>query len=592
VEAVSTEDEVKTTVVVQVNASTAMQGTVTPEQFAAAVAKTAGAGAEVVVSAYAQTAAGALTVGTAALDDAARASICAGLAEQSGIDPADCSISGVAAAGRRRRLQGATVSYQLTADSDISGSLEDSDAVAAAVSASAGDAVGEITAETPTYETEVDYTIVQSVDDNGGGAAAAMDSLSASLSDPELLSASIAESGGSVSGVAIAELEISATVVTTIIDNPPPPPPPPPVAVITTVSVVGFLLFAAAGYFVRKWWLKRQEEKVMEIKLGGVVAGSSVADGGSGWGSRSGALKRPSGQAWGNVGAPEAPPRKTSELGAAVPTSPGSVGGASNASSLLPQPPGAPRLGPDPDVMKNIMRRFGGPGGTASDLGISSGSNLAKQLRDRQAARMAIPARPPAMPPRPGSKQPGARPESLGRSVTAAGPAADAVTVVELEQSIQKGVAVLVDGEHKGVVRYTGLAHFGPGQWIGVAMDEAVGKHDGSVKGMRYFKCRNNHGIFVKDNSGRVEPLSSEEQAQRAAGAEAGTPERSDSGGGGGGGGGEAEVTDATAGSQEEEPPNSQEKKTGGGGSFRGKKSGWGKRGAVEDSDAIEDETV
>ena len=122
----------------------------------------------------------------------------------------------------------------------------------------------------------------------------------------------------------------------------------------------------------------------MEIKLGGVVAGSSVADGGSGWGSRSGALKRPSGQAWGNVGAPEAPPRKTSELGAAVPTSPGSVGGASNASSLLPQPPGAPRLGPDPDVMKNIMRRFGGPGGTASDLGISSGSNLAKQLRDRE----------------------------------------------------------------------------------------------------------------------------------------------------------------------------------------------------------------
>merc|ERR1711939_173472 len=114
-------------------------------------------------------------------------------------------------------------------------------------------------------------------------------------------------------------------------------------------------------------------------------------------------------------------------------------------------------------------------------------------------------------------------------------------------------------------------------------MDEAVGRHDGSVKGMRYFKCRNNHGIFVKDNSGRVEPLSSEEQAQRAAAAEAGTPERSDSGDGGGGGGGEAEVTDATAG---EEPPNSQEKKTGRGGSFR-EKSGWGKRGAVEDSDAI-----
>ena len=47
-------------------------------------------------------------------------------------------------------------------------------------------------------------------------------------------------------------------------------------------------------------------------------------------------------------------------------------------------------------------------------------------------------------------------------------------------------------------------------------MDDAVGKHDGSVKGMRYFKCRNNHGIFVKDNSGRLEPLPAEEQAKRA----------------------------------------------------------------------------
>ena len=72
---------------------------------------------------------------------------------------------------------------------------------------------------------------------------------------------------------------------------------------------------------------------------------------------------------------------------------------------------------------------------------------------------------------------------------------------------VEKGARVMVDGEHVGIVRYTGLAHFGPGQWIGVAMDDAVGKHDGSVKGMRYFKCRANHGIFVRDNSGRVEGL-------------------------------------------------------------------------------------
>ena len=120
-----------------------------------------------------------------------------------------------------------------------------------------------------------------------------------------------------------------------------------------------------------------------------------------------------------------------------------------------------------------------------------------------------MPARPP-MPPRPESKQPGSRPPSQARIVTGT-PSG----IVEPEQWLAKGTAVRVDGEHTGVVRYVGLAHFGPGQWVGVAMDDAVGKHDGSVKGMRYFKCRNNHGIFVKENAGRLEPLPPEEQAER-----------------------------------------------------------------------------
>ena len=47
---VPTEDEVQTTVVVQVNASSTMTGTVSPDQFAEAVAATAGDGAEVQIS--------------------------------------------------------------------------------------------------------------------------------------------------------------------------------------------------------------------------------------------------------------------------------------------------------------------------------------------------------------------------------------------------------------------------------------------------------------------------------------------------------------------------------------------------------------
>ncbi|VDN25418.1 unnamed protein product [Gongylonema pulchrum] len=52
--------------------------------------------------------------------------------------------------------------------------------------------------------------------------------------------------------------------------------------------------------------------------------------------------------------------------------------------------------------------------------------------------------------------------------------------------------------EKAGFVSYVGLTNFKPGYWIGVTYDAPLGKHDGSVDGVRYFTCENGHGAFVR----------------------------------------------------------------------------------------------
>ena len=48
-----------------------------------------------------------------------------------------------------------------------------------------------------------------------------------------------------------------------------------------------------------------------------------------------------------------------------------------------------------------------------------------------------------------------------------------------------------------GILKYIGTTHFADGEWCGILLDEPCGKNDGSVRGVRYFRCRNKHGIFV-----------------------------------------------------------------------------------------------
>lgn len=49
-----------------------------------------------------------------------------------------------------------------------------------------------------------------------------------------------------------------------------------------------------------------------------------------------------------------------------------------------------------------------------------------------------------------------------------------------------------------GFVRYIGPTKFGTGTWIGVELEQLFGKNDGAVKGVRYFICPENKGVFVR----------------------------------------------------------------------------------------------
>lgn len=58
-------------------------------------------------------------------------------------------------------------------------------------------------------------------------------------------------------------------------------------------------------------------------------------------------------------------------------------------------------------------------------------------------------------------------------------------------------VITLTDGR-QGTVRFIGTTHFALGDWIGVELNDATGKNDGSVQGERYFDCDPGYGMFVR----------------------------------------------------------------------------------------------
>ena len=52
----------------------------------------------------------------------------------------------------------------------------------------------------------------------------------------------------------------------------------------------------------------------------------------------------------------------------------------------------------------------------------------------------------------------------------------------------------------EGVVKFLGAVHYAKGDdWVGVALDDADGKNDGTIKGQQYFECAPKHGVMVRE---------------------------------------------------------------------------------------------
>ena len=53
-------------------------------------------------------------------------------------------------------------------------------------------------------------------------------------------------------------------------------------------------------------------------------------------------------------------------------------------------------------------------------------------------------------------------------------------------------------GNSEGTVQFVGLTQFSTGKWVGVALDTATGKNNGTVQNHSYFQCPELHGVFVR----------------------------------------------------------------------------------------------
>ncbi|KAK3754398.1 hypothetical protein QZH41_011174 [Actinostola sp. cb2023] len=98
------------------------------------------------------------------------------------------------------------------------------------------------------------------------------------------------------------------------------------------------------------------------------------------------------------------------------------------------------------------------------------------------------------------SSLPGSKTTSRTTSRTnsrSSSPSPHDVDEAEIAEKFELGDRVLVAGQKAGHIQYIGETQFASGWWLGVELDQPVGKNDGSVGGVRYFTCKPRFGVFA-----------------------------------------------------------------------------------------------
>jgi hypothetical protein len=91
------------------------------------------------------------------------------------------------------------------------------------------------------------------------------------------------------------------------------------------------------------------------------------------------------------------------------------------------------------------------------------------------------------------------------RKARSAPPAATDDTDKDAAGKFDVGARIITKKGAVGTVRFVGCVSSLPkGYWLGIELDEANGKNDGAVKGVRLFQCEANKGTVVRPSAASV----------------------------------------------------------------------------------------